>query len=209
MKAHIIPAFLEKTENSYLKKVSLLQKGQLIHLDILDRSLVPKIDSLDLDKALLGAKDFQVEVHFMTRQVEKYLKDLTDNVVTCILHQDAYFSRKDLLKAIALFKEAGHQVSLTTSPSNMLSVIDGVTQYQIMGVMPGKSGQKMLDNTIQRLVNLKQNESINDMIISVDGGVTESNSTKLIEVGATKLVMNSVLWRNPNPQKFLSEINKI
>jgi len=209
MKVQIIPAILEEKTESIVQKISLLNKGQLIHLDVLDQTFLPRLKTAQLEEALLILSEFQLELHFMTSQPERYIKKLSQNVTAVILHQDCFQSSDEMKKAISLFKENKIAVGLTTSPQNTLRFTEGIKSYQIMGVIPGKSGQKFLQNTVMRVLKLRQSEEISGMMISVDGGVSDWNYKQLIEAGATKLVMNSALWSKPNAQNFLNEVNSL
>ena len=68
----------------------------------------------------------------------------------------------------------------------------------VMSVYPGKGGQKFIPNTINRLISLrklliKKSKSIK---LSVDGGVDDTVSSKLIESGSNILVSGSFLIKS-------------
>jgi len=65
----------------------------------------------------------------------------------------------------------------------------------IMSVNPGFGGQKFIENTYKKLRELKalSSERNPKLYIEVDGGVDETNITKLVYAGANVLVAgNSV-----------------
>ncbi len=208
MKAQYIPALLEQDINVLEKKVNKLLTGQVIHLDIMDSTYTPSLKTVELAEALEVLKKFRVQIHLMVNRAQVYISQLTKNVELCILHQDTYSNMAEFSQAVSEFKSAGVSIAATINPNSNLQLTDKVGEYQIMGVFPGKSGQMMLENTKLRVVKLKQNLSKNGMIISVDGGVNQVNSKQLIEAGATKLIINSALWKSPDAQEMLNRLNK-
>ena len=65
-------------------------------------------------------------------------------------------------------------------------------------VHPGKGGQKFISKTIDKVKDINNKKNKNNFIISVDGGVNDTNSKDLINSGADLLVSGSYLVKSDN-----------
>ena len=81
----------------------------------------------------------------------------------------------------------------------------------IMSVNPGKGGQKFKESTFQRLKLLKQKiiDSKLETKIEVDGGIDNSVSKKLNNLGADILVSGSYLIKNDSIKKGVNSLLKV
>ena len=66
----------------------------------------------------------------------------------------------------------------------------------VMTVEPGYGGQKLIPETIEKVIKLKAEVKKRgiDLEIAVDGGVNESNASELINAGAGILVAGSSVF---------------
>ena len=60
-----------------------------------------------------------------------------------------------------------------------------------MSVEPGLSGQSFMEETYDRLRGLKQMIKGRDIVIAIDGGINNTNASKLRKLGADILVSSS------------------
>ena len=67
-----------------------------------------------------------------------------------------------------------------------------------MSVEPGFGGQKFIDESIDKVKELKKfiDEDKLHTIIQIDGGINSENSKKLFELGTTLNVVGSFLIKN-------------
>ena len=81
----------------------------------------------------------------------------------------------------------------------------------IMGVEPGKSGQKMISNTLPKVKELRSiiYDYKYDIKIEVDGGVNESNIKDIYDAGADMVVVGSQLYKAKNKREFVKMIHDI
>ena len=77
-----------------------------------------------------------------------------------------------------------------------------------MSVNPGFGGQSFIENTYQKIKDLKKmrEESGADFLIEIDGGVNSTNAPKLIEAGADALVAGSFVFKSENPTKTIEDL---
>jgi ribulose-phosphate 3-epimerase len=69
-----------------------------------------------------------------------------------------------------------------------------------MGVHAGFGGQKFIEKTFDRLIELKGLINLKDSstLIEIDGGVDNFNSQKLKSLGADILVAGSYIFKSPD-----------
>lgn len=210
MKKEVVPAILTVSHNELAEKLQVLNaKGGTVHIDIMDGIFVHQ-NTFYFDEKLAGMKkymsDLAVEFHLMVEKPIDYA-----NVIQMIgpkmviLHAESFNSPEEMLDVVHSFEHQNVQVSLTSFPNMLPPIIEGVSNYQIMGVEPGLSGQQLIPDTGLRIEELKR-QAKSGMIISVDGGVNFDNAKMLYESGATRLIMNSAFWRSSDPGKEIKEL---
>lgn len=74
----------------------------------------------------------------------------------------------------------------------------------VMTVQPGKGGQKMLEDCIEKVRVL--NNQMPDLSIQVDGGINEENAKLVIDAGASILVAGTLLFNSKEPKAIISRI---
>jgi ribulose-phosphate 3-epimerase len=88
-----------------------------------------------------------------------------------------------------------------------LNYVDGVL---ILGVRPGRAGQKFLEETYERIENLKYQIQNKYVKIMIDGGINEENFHKILSYKPDFIVMASSIYNSENPREkylwFLSQI---
>jgi len=89
--------------------------------------------------------------------------------------------------------EIGVAINSTTPLEQIFPIVNSVDFVQCMGIEHiGFQGQDFDERVLEQIKNLK--EKFNDLIISVDGGVTLHTAPLLINAGATRLVAGSAIF---------------
>ncbi len=157
-----------------------------------------------------------LDVHLMINEPLDFLKDyikLKPNIIT--IHYEAFKNENDLLKAINRIRDAHILVGLSIKPNtfvkqikHLLPLVDVVL---IMGVEPGKSGQKMISNTLPKVKELRGiiYEYDYPVKVEVDGGVNEENLKAVADAGADMVVMGSCLFNAPNKRKLVEKVHSL
>ena len=75
-----------------------------------------------------------------------------------------------------------------------------------MSVNPGFGGQKFIENTYAKVVNLKSLivATKSKALIEIDGGVDNTNAAKLIKIGADVLVAGNYIFSSKDPLKTIA-----
>ena len=214
--AQIVPAILEEIEAGFLDKVSRVTKisgVKNIQVDFGDgkfiaRALLPVSAINPLNPSFIW------EAHLMIKEPKDFLDYKIAGFTTIIIHYEAFENSRDLHDAIQSIKNQGLKPSIAINPGTPVEVLKEFEkiagQFLVMGVHPGYQGQEYLEQTGERVSQLRK--LISPAIIEVDGGINMSNAKRAAISGADLLVAGSSLVKAPNMQeafdKLSSEINK-
>lgn len=176
-------------------------KADYIHVDIMDGKFVEnKTWTISEVKKIVSYSKLPLDVHLMVENPSKYIEDyalLNTSYIT--FHYEAV---KDIDKMINEIKNYGLKVGIAINPETdekvLYPYLTKVDQILVMSVHPGKSGQSFIDNTPNKIDNLKQ-EIINQnakTIISVDGGINDETGKLCVDKGIDMLVSASYIHKD-------------
>lgn len=176
-------------------------KADYIHVDIMDGKFVEnKTWTISEVKKLVSYSKLPLDVHLMVENPSKYIEDyalLNTSYIT--FHYEAV---KDIDKMINEIKNYGLKVGIAINPETdekvLYPYLSKIDQVLVMSVHPGKSGQSFIENTPNKIENLKQ-EIINQnakTIISVDGGINDETGKICVDKGVDMLVSASYIHKD-------------
>ena len=176
-------------------------KADFIHVDIMDGKFVEnKTWTISEVKKIVSYSKLPLDVHLMVENPSKYIEDyalLNTSYIT--FHYEAV---KDIDKMIIEIKNYGLKVGIAINPETdekvLYPYLSKIDQVLVMSVHPGKSGQSFIDNTPNKIENLKQ-EIINQnakTIISVDGGINDETGKLCVDKGVDMLVSASYIHKD-------------
>jgi ribulose-phosphate 3-epimerase len=87
-------------------------------------------------------------------------------------------------------------------------ILDYVDLVLIMSVEPGKSGQKFIPESLDKIRKLKAMIKNRPIIIEVDGGINIDNYEDIVNAGAEFLVMGNAFYTANDKKKLLNKIDK-
>jgi ribulose-phosphate 3-epimerase len=212
MKTKIIPAINAQTFQEIKEKINLLKDlTNHFHLDVAGLEFTGYQtwqNSEDLTKIENATFDLHLMLSLKPQEVLKWAKE---NVKTLILHLEASQNPDGLLK---MAKKTKKKIFISWTPDvefdfikKYLNYVDGVL---ILGVRPGRAGQKFLEETYERIENLKSKIQKRKLKLMIDGGVNEENFKKILSYEPDFIVMASAIYNSENPKEkylwFLSQI---
>ena len=172
-----------------------------IHVDIMDGKFVEnKTWTYSEVKKIVSYSSLPLNVHLMVKDPAKYIEDYALlNTTNLIFHYEAV---KDIESMISLVKEYGLKVGIAINPETSEEVLfpylKDIDVALVMSVVPGKSGQSFIENTLSKIKNLKE-EIIRQgvkTIISVDGGINDETGLLCKEAGVDMLVYASYIHKD-------------
>ncbi|HMR55516.1 MAG TPA: HisA/HisF-related TIM barrel protein [Candidatus Doudnabacteria bacterium] len=210
----IIPAILETNAKQFqakLKEVSALKGIKTIQVDFADGEFVAT-KTASVEEIKLPKSKLEFEAHLMVKNPQDFSVYKKVGFDKIILHYESFESETDLETALESIRKLKMIPALAISPQTAVSVLryytDNITHFTLLSVTPGKQGQKMLPDTIERLMELRDHST--GATIEVDGGVNAENIAKLIDAGASDCVVGSALVSGDikeNYQELLEAIN--
>lgn len=168
-------------------------------------STIKHISNLPLDVHLM------VDNHKLEETIQYYL-DFRPNIIT--LHYEAAESKEELFKYIKVIKENGIKVGVSIKPETKIEEIFEILPYVhlclIMTVEPGKGGQALIPETIDKIRELKTYIERNhlDLYIEADGGINNITASVLNDAGVDILVVGSYLIKSVNYKETVKELKK-
>lgn len=189
--------------------------ADLLHVDVMDGTFVPNISfGFPLAEAMAKVVTIPMDVHLMIVNPWKYIERFAKVGANLIsFHLEACEDEgKDPREVIALVKSCGAKAGLAIDPDvpveKLFPYIEDVDFFLIMSVFAGFGGQKFIEESVDRIKQLKAEM---DRIgvqrdIEVDGGVSKANSKILAEAGATMLVAGSSVFKAADPALAIKEM---
>lgn len=200
----------------------LVSRGEWLHIDVADGCFTPHRTFNRVDFWERVARVYQLEVHLMVEDpvaaTEVWLRAGARRI---IVHWEALSGRVSTSSAVQrktaiddiLHSCRRHQaeVLLATNPETHLSRLQHhlarFSGYQVLAVHPGLSSQKFQWRVLEKIKFLRRH--FPDATIEVDGGITPEVVRRVNEVGATRAVSATYLWKQVHPEKALAELRAL
>ena len=189
-------------------------KADWFHIDVMDGVFVPNISfGTPIMNVLKKSAKKPLDVHLMIVNPDKYLEkfaELGSSVLT--VHAEACTHlHRTVQKIKSLKMKAGVAINPHTPVSFLESIINDIDLVCLMSVNPGFGGQSFIENTFQKVEDLKSliDKKNSKAIIEIDGGVTSKNAKKLVDKGADVLVAGSFVFKSDNPTETISTLSNL
>lgn len=209
----IAPSVLAADFGNLQRDIEMLNQSvaKWIHLDVMDGVFVPNISyGMPIIKTIDELTEKVLDVHLMIVQPERYIsafKEVGADVLT--VHYEASTHLHRTLQAI---KNEGMQAGVALNPHTPVQVLEDIIKeidlVLIMSVNPGFGGQKFIQHTYEKIVQLTEliDKKNADVLIEVDGGVGPGNSAQLSQLGADVLVAGNAIFSAENPLEVIQQM---
>jgi len=204
-KIQISPSILSADFSQLGNEIKRLEEGgaDMIHVDVMDGHFVPNLTiGPPVIKALRKQCSIKFDVHLMISPVHKYIEAYADagaDIIT--IHPEA---TENLEESISKIKTLNKKVGVSLNPESKLDLITNylkkIDLVLIMSVNPGFGGQKFMPEVLDKVKQLKEIKSKNNMNfdIEIDGGINFDNCQSAIEAGANILVSGTTVFKSNN-----------
>ena len=215
MSIKISPSILAADFGNIERECSLIDKSDAdwFHLDVMDGIFVPNISfGMPVVKAIRKMTSKPLDVHLMITQPERYIEkfiDIGSDIIS--FHIEA---TNKMEENISIIKSKNVKVGIAINPDtpigDLKDIISKIDLVCLMGVHPGFAGQKFIENTFDRLKQLKAliEDSNSKALIEVDGGVNENNHMDLKSLGADVLVAGSYIFNSEDYDVVIKKLKE-
>ena len=217
MKRHLIaPSVLAADFSNLQRDIEMINESEAdwFHIDIMDGVFVPNISfGMPVLRDIKKHAKKTLDVHLMIVNPDQYIETfykLGADILT--VHLEACTHMHRTIQAIkATGMKAGIALNPHSSVNQLKDVIKDIDVVCLMSVNPGFGGQSFIENTFDKVKELKDliQSTGSECQIEIDGGVTNKNAKKLVQAGANILVAGSYVFKNSNPTETISKLIKL
>ena len=205
MSTKIAPSILAADFGNLSRDCEIIDKSNAdwLHLDVMDGLFVPNISfGMPIVSSIRKITKKPLDVHLMIIKPERYIDkfiEIGSDILT--VHIEATMEMDNILDKIKKSSiKSGIAINPDTPINELEDYINKVDLVCLMGVHAGFGGQKFIEKTFDRLIELKDLINLKDSstLIEIDGGVDNFNSQKLKSLGADILVAGSYIFKSPD-----------
>lgn len=182
-----------------------LEKSKIdyFHIDVMDGKFVEKNTyekMLEYASYIKRISNLPLDVHLMIEDIENGINDflaVEPNIIT--FHYEACKNKDEVMNIINMIKNNNCKVGISVKPNTKIEEIYEFLPYVhmclIMTVEPGKGGQTLLTDMVEKIRELKKYVDSNNLEIDiqVDGGINLNTMNSVKEAGANILVAGTAI----------------
>ena len=178
------------------------------HIDVMDGKFVENNTTelmIEYAEYLKNITNVPLDVHLMVEDVMSYIKSfIIFEPRNITIHYEAGKDKEELLNWITYIKENNCKVGISIKPNTEVEKIYDILPYVhtvlVMTVEPGKGGQELIPQTIEKIRKLKEYLEKNNLGVDIeaDGGINVENIDQLRESGCDIVVAGSSIINSEN-----------
>ena len=191
-------------------------KTDYFHIDVMDGKFVKK----DTYKKMREYSEYikrisalPLDVHLMVEDVKKGIEEFASiepNIIT--FHLEAAKSKEEVLEYIDLIKKNHARVGISIKPETKIEEIYEFLPYihicLVMTVEPGKGGQTLLKDMVEKIRKLKEYIEKNSLEVDIeaDGGINLNTCEEVKKAGANILVSGTAILMARDYKDIIDEL---
>ncbi|MEK7644439.1 MAG: hypothetical protein AAB390_04005 [Patescibacteria group bacterium] len=207
----IIPSILVQSKPEFIRQIAAIETSVMMaQIDIADGKFVPDstwAEPEDVESIL----KIDCELHLMTENpvVVASLWKPVIQVKKILFHYEAVKDVKFTIDELRGLRN--WDIGIVLNPATPLEVVKeyakDIQGLMLMGVNPGKQGQKYLPETTARLIQAKK--LYPNLFLEMDGGISEETLPQIIATGPDAICPGSLIFGNElTPAENVEKIKK-
>ncbi len=193
-------------------------KTDYFHIDVMDGKFVKKNTynkMLEYASYIKRISNLPLDVHLMIEDIDKGIEDflaVEPNIIT--FHYEACKDKEEVMNHIKKIKENNCKVGLSIKPETNIEEIYEFLPYihmcLVMTVEPGKGGQTLLTEMVDKISKLKKYIAENNVEIDIeaDGGINLKTADAVKDAGANILVAGTAILMANDYKVIIDELRK-
>lgn len=186
------------------------------HIDVMDGKFVEQNTEEKMytfTNEIKQMSNIPLDVHFMVENIKENIdRYLTFKPHIITFHLEACRDKEEVKKYIKYLQENEVKCGISIKPNTKVEEVFEFLPYLhlclIMTVEPGKGGQKLIPETVEKVRTLKKyiEENNLDTYIEVDGGINKDTVNLVKEAGADIVVAGSAIISAENYKEVIENL---
>ena len=187
--------------------------AEYLHIDVMDGHFVPNISfGLPILQSIKGNTSMVLDVHLMISKPSLYIGQFLEAGADIVnFHVEVEEDIKKNLNLIGDKNKSALTIKPNTEIDTLFPFLGEIKMALIMTVEPGFGGQKFMPSQLYKIENLANYREKNNLKfdIQVDGGITESTASDVINAGANVLVAGSSIFNSEDVEGSIQNFKSI
>ncbi|MDD3535930.1 MAG: ribulose-phosphate 3-epimerase [Candidatus Cloacimonetes bacterium] len=193
------------------EEIAALGAADLLHLDLMDGHYVPNLSfGYPIIECIARLTDKPLDAHLMVTNPDFYIEGLAElGVKYFSFHQETvYHPHRVIQKLKTLGVKAGLALNPGTPLSSIMALLGDLDYVLLMSVNPGFSYQSFIPSILDKIRQLSDLRAKHnpELLIQVDGGITDKNAAEVRAAGANILVSASYIFSSKNYTKAINTL---
>ena len=212
----ICPSILSADFGKLAEEIKEVERAgaDMIHCDIMDGHFVPNITfGADIVAKVNEITGLPLDVHLMIENADRYVDAFAKAGADYISvhYENNYHLNRLLGKIRSLGAKAGVVLNPATPVTSLRYVLEHADFVLLMSVNPGFGGQKFIDNSIAKIIELKEmiDELNPECMIEIDGGIGLNNIQTVSNAGVDMFVCGASVFKAVDRVGVIKEMKRL